>query len=87
LFFDLNSESENKNERVKLSKAYLDLILSSNGAIELYGHAYVWVRYIEKFAELSGKQDQVGADVEFLRLQELAKKPKEASDVMKKFPF
>ena len=82
LLFDLNSESENKGDRVKVTKAFLDLALSSNGAIELYVHAYVWVKYIEKFAELSGKKDRIGTDPEFMRLEELSKKPKEASDVI-----
>ena len=55
LCFDLNPGSENRGDRVKLQKEYLDLALTSNGAIELYVHAYVWVKYLEKFAENSGK--------------------------------
>ena len=68
LYFDLNPSSESSGDRVKLQKEYLDLALTSNGAIELYVHAYVWVKYLEKLAEISGKQDRIEFDPEFLRL-------------------
>ena len=68
LYFDLNPTSESSGDRVKLQKEYLDLALTSNGAIELYVHAYVWVKYLEKLAEISGKQDRIEFDPEFLRL-------------------
>ena len=75
-FVKLSNEKSKTKNTIYLNRSYIELALNSNGKAELYFHAYMWTAYIEKVAEMCGKQnDAILADPEILRMHSLSTKP------------